>query len=120
MSKASAGKTVIERLTKFTEALEGGTKISESFTCRKMELDLKPQPYDSNLVKKTREMLGASQAIFARFLGVSVKLVSAWEQGKKEPSDLAARFMDEIRANIDVMRAKLRSSIKAKKKKCPA
>jgi len=120
MSKASAAQTVIKRLTEFTEALEGGAKISERFTCRKMELDLKPQSYDSKLVKQTRELLGASQAIFARFLGVSVKLVSAWEQGTKEPSDLACRFMDEIRANLDSMRKRLRSSMKPKKKKCPA
>ncbi len=120
MSKKSTGQVVIERLKDFTEALEKGEVISELFTCRKVELDLHPQPYDARLVKKTRELLGASQAIFAKFLGVSVKLVSAWEQGKKEPSDMACRFMDEIRDNLDSMRKKLRASIKTKKAKCGA
>jgi putative transcriptional regulator len=49
------------------------------------------------LVKQTRALLGASQAVFANFLGVSVKTVRAWEQGVNTPSAMACRFMDEIR-----------------------
>jgi len=87
------------RLNTFAEALKSGKPISERFTCRKMELDLQPTPYNPSLVKKTRKLLNASQPLFARFLGVSVRTVRSWEQGINTPSDMACRFMDEIRRN---------------------
>jgi DNA-binding transcriptional regulator YiaG len=62
-------------------------------------LKLRPTPYDPKLVKRTRELLHASQRVFARFLGVSAKTVSSWEQGINTPSAMAGQFMDEIRAN---------------------
>ncbi|MBI1904374.1 MAG: transcriptional regulator [Planctomycetia bacterium] len=98
------GRTIIERLTEFTEALESRDDLSARFTCRKVALNLEPTRYNSKLVKQTRRILGASQAIFARFLGVSVDAVQAWEQGDHAPSQLAARFMDEIRHNPNYWR----------------
>lgn len=95
--KTSLGKKIIDRLSEFTETLERGEHATEKFTCRKVVLDLEPTPYDPKLVQKTRAILGASQAIFAKFLGVSVDTVQAWERGDNNPSDIARRFMDEIR-----------------------
>jgi DNA-binding transcriptional regulator YiaG len=43
--------------------------------------------------------MGVSQAVFARLLGVSVVLVKSWEAGTREPSPLARRLLDTIRAN---------------------
>jgi DNA-binding transcriptional regulator YiaG len=56
-------------LQEFTAALETAETISEQFTCRKFVVDLHPTSYDPEMVKKTRELLDASQAVFARFLG---------------------------------------------------
>jgi putative transcriptional regulator len=114
MKKASVENLIIQRLEGFTEALENKEVISERFTCRKVELDLRPEPYSPGLVKKTRDLLGASQAVFALFLGVSVKTVRAWEQGINTPSDMACRFMDEIRFNSDYMRKRLQKCVKVK------
>jgi putative transcriptional regulator len=86
-------------LKDFAEALQSGATISDHFTCRKVVVNLQPTPYGPKLVKKTRRLLGASQAVFARFLGVSIQTVRAWEQGENTPSDMARRFMDEIRHN---------------------
>ncbi len=97
--KASVGSKIIRRLEGFAEALESKAAVSEQFTCRKIVLNLKPTPYDPKLVKETRRILGASQAVFAQFLGVSPKTVHAWEQGLSTPQDIACRFMDEIRGN---------------------
>ncbi len=97
--KPTIGKTVVQRLTEFADALESGENISAKFTCRQVVLNLEPQPYDPVLVKKTRAILRASQAIFAKFLGVSVDTVQSWETDINHPSDMAARFMDEIRHN---------------------
>jgi putative transcriptional regulator len=116
MKKASVESRVIQRLEKFTEALENGEVISKRFTCRTVELDLKPTPYSPQMVKKARSLLGVSQALFALFLGVSVKTVRSWEQGINPPCDMACRFMDEIQVEPDYMRNRLRRAIKPKRK----
>jgi putative transcriptional regulator len=112
--KDSVGAKIIEGLREFTEALEKGEQITERFTCRTVMLDLMPVPYGPEAVKATRKLLGASQGIFAQFLGVSAKSVCAWEQGVNTPSDIACRFMDEIQRNPDFWRKRLRESVTIK------
>jgi putative transcriptional regulator len=89
---------ILEALSEFTEALERG-EVFQRFNCRQIKLNLQRTTYSPELVKKTRETLGISQPLFARFLGVSPKTVKAWEQGLNEPHPMACRFMDEIRRN---------------------
>jgi putative transcriptional regulator len=110
--KKSFGQDVIERLAGFAAALAKGE--GNGFTRRRVLLDVKPARYTPKLVKKTRAVLGVSQALFAQFLGVSVKTVHAWEQGITSPSDIARRFMDEIRENPDYWRARFRQSLVTK------
>ena len=88
--------------------------IDKKFTVRKVTLDLSPSQYDPELVKTTREILGTSQAVFARFIGVSVRTVRAWEQGINVPMDIACRLMDEIRHDPKYWRARLRKLATAK------
>lgn len=88
---------LISRMQGFVSSLQAGEEIGEKFTCRTVKLDLKPSRYSARQVATTRGLLGASQPVFAQFLGVSVKTVRAWEQGINTPSDMACRFMDEIR-----------------------
>ncbi len=75
------------------------TGLSEKFTVRKIRLNLEPTSYNPATVRKTRDVLKLSQPLFAKFLGVSVQTVRAWEQGNKIPSDMACQFLDEINAN---------------------
>lgn len=81
-SKPSVGSRIVQRMQAFTEALERGEEISERFTCRKVSLDLQPARYTPAEVRKTRELLKASQAVFAQFLGMSVKTVRSGNRGK--------------------------------------
>ena len=99
--KKSVGKRIISALQEFTEAVEAGEVLSKRFTCRTIRLPLEPHAYSPTQVRKTRQLLGASQSVFARFLGVSVSAVQDWEQGAKPPRGSACRLMDEIRANPD-------------------
>ena len=78
--KASVGEQIVKRLGEFAEAVENKERISERFTCRRVVLDLDPKPYDRQLARKTRQILGASQAMFAKFLGVKAKTVLAGTQ----------------------------------------
>jgi putative transcriptional regulator len=87
---------LLEAMAEFTDALRDG-EVTKRLTCRQIKLNLQPQDYSPPLVKKTRMVLGISQVLFARFLGVSPKTVRSWEQGKSTPGPMACRFMDEIR-----------------------
>jgi putative transcriptional regulator len=101
------GAEIIEGLEEFVDALKSKENISQKFNCRKIVLDLQPRSYSPALVKQTRTLLAASQAVFAQFLGVSVQTVRAWEQGKNPPQDVACRLMDEIRHDPDYWRKRL-------------
>jgi len=89
-------RDLIGGLEEFRGALKGEAALGKRFTIRQIVLELAPQTYTPDLVRQTRGILNASQALFAQFLGVSPKTVRAWEAGK-EPSEMACRFMDEIR-----------------------
>jgi DNA-binding transcriptional regulator YiaG len=94
---ASVGSTIATRLRRVAAAVDAGEDITKRFTCRTVRLRLAPQPYGPKEVKLTRRKLGASQTIFAQFLGVSSSAVQDWEQGLKPPHGAACRLMDEIR-----------------------
>jgi putative transcriptional regulator len=92
----SVESEILEALAEFTDALEKA-EVTKRLTCWQLKLDLQPTQYSPELVKKTRQSLGVSQTLFARFLGVSPKTVRSWEQGVNTPSSMACRFMDVIR-----------------------
>jgi putative transcriptional regulator len=103
-----AGAEIVEALTEFYEVLKRGPEaVAKRFTVRTVELDLTPRPYTGEEVKRVRDLLGLSQPLFARFLGVSVKAVRAWENGGKKPSDMACRFLDEIALKPDYWRERV-------------
>src|SRR5471030_2506880 len=52
---------------------------------RTTTLPLPPKPFNARAVKRVRASLRASQAVFARFLNVSTKLVQAWEANRRTP-----------------------------------
>lgn len=113
------GELLAEGLQDVADGLKKGKRsFSKEFTCHKVVLDLNPTPYDPELVKATREVLGCSQAVFAQFLGVSVKTVSAWEQGTNTPQGVACRIMDEIRHKPKYFQKRIRQlAIKKTKSK---
>jgi DNA-binding transcriptional regulator YiaG len=112
--KSSIGSQIVSGLQELVETMKRGEPVEKRFTCRTVVLNLEPANYDAKLVKKTRRLLQTSQAVFAQLLGTSVKTVSAWEQGANVPSDMARRFMDEIRRNPDYWRGRIRESAVAK------
>ena len=112
--KKTREKTVAEELiegfTELADHLEAGGEIEEKFTHYHGRLDILPTEYPPARVKETREMLHASQAVFAAFLGVSVKTVRLWEQGGGAPSPMARRFMDELRIDCPRAVARIRAA----------
>ena len=111
--KAPSGRVagrITSRLTAFTKALESDVVVSEKFTVRTIRLNLQPTAHKPATVRKTRDLLKLSQPLFAKFLGVSVQTVRAWEQGDNIPSDMACRFLDEINANPTYWQSRLRDA----------
>jgi putative transcriptional regulator len=114
VARPSVGTRIIEGLQELVSVLEKREPLHKHFTCRQIRLDLKPMPYNGRRVKETRGLLGASQAVFAGFLGVSVKTIRAWEQGVNTPNGMACRFMDEIRRDPKHWLARLREAVVVK------
>ena len=66
-----------------------------------------PRVYQPADVKRVRELLRASQAVLAEFLGVNVNTVRSWEQGKRQPQPIACRFLSEIEAGPEYWRKRI-------------
>jgi len=104
---SSVSRDILDGLTEFRDALSSGKPVSDKLTCRKVKLNLKPTPYDPELVKVTRATLNVSQSVFAEFIGVSLNTLRAWEQGDNPVTGAAARLMDEIRQQPDYWRRRV-------------
>lgn len=98
-TSGSVGEEIIEGPTEAVEIPEAGGRPEDRPDCfpvRTLRMPDDPNAYDAAAVKTTRRRLGANQAVFARLVGVSVRLVQAWETGGREPSLTARRLMDEF------------------------
>jgi DNA-binding transcriptional regulator YiaG len=94
--KARVGQRIISGLTELAESLERGEQMGNRFTVRTVELPPEPGSYSPLRIRQTRQLLGASQTVFASLVGVSTALVQHWEQGFRKPSRMACRLLDEI------------------------
>jgi putative transcriptional regulator len=93
------GREIVRALEELAETLEVGIPLEERFTVREVVYEAAPSEYSPADVKAVRDRLGMSQTIFAQFLGVDATTIRSWEQGKRSPSMMARRFLDEIRAD---------------------
>lgn len=93
---ASVGERLVAGLKELHDALASGEPLEKRFTVRTVEHLPEPHVYDAAKVRATRELVGASQAIFARLVGVSKIQAQSWERGVRSPSKLACRLLDEI------------------------
>ena len=62
-----------------------------------------PQKLTSKEIVALREQLKQSQAVFARFLNVSVKAVQAWEAGTRNPSGAALKLLSIARKDPQIL-----------------
>src|SRR5712671_5229592 len=75
-------ETFTELLGSVHEALE---HVQGKRSLRTTTLPLPPKSLNGRAVKRVRASLHASQAVFARYLNVSTKLVQAWEANRRTP-----------------------------------
>ena len=108
INRPSLGEELIAGLKGFTETLEAGIPIESRYTVQTVTLDLQTKPYSAQDLKAARKTLNVSQAILAKFLGVSVKTVSAWEQGAKSIPTIACRYLDDVLADPQIFYRRVR------------
>jgi len=112
--KKTVASRIIRGLKEFSEALQNDESIADKFTCRKVTLALKTKAHDATSVKATRQLLKASQGVFAEFLGVRVSTLQSWEQGRQSPPGIACRFLDEIHQDPSYWRKRLGTLVRSK------
>jgi len=63
-----------------------------------------PKDLTKSEIKKIRLGLAVSQAIFAKYIGVSTSTVQKWESGEKRPNNMAKRFLYTIqKSGLDII-----------------
>jgi putative transcriptional regulator len=74
-------------------------------TLRDFEAQAVPPPaYTAEAIRRLRERLHVSQAVFAAYLNASVSTVQKWENGEKKPSGAALRLLSVIeRRGLEVL-----------------
>jgi putative transcriptional regulator len=108
---SAKGAKIVAALERFRDTLESGVPVEQRYTVRKTKLKLTPRTFEPKEVKDVRAALGISQPVFSQFLGVDVKTVRSWEQGQRVPSGMACRFLEEIEADLEHWRGRLRNVV---------
>jgi len=91
-TKDNLGDLLVKSLTELRDGLRDR---SAKLTIRTVDIP-EPNTYGPSELHALRDKLQLSQALFARLLGVSKKLVEAWETGTRKPSLMACRLLDAV------------------------
>ena len=58
-----------------------------------------PDTFTPSEIRNIRNNTGLTQVLFAKFMGVSVKTVEAWEAGRNHPEGTACRLLSMTRSD---------------------
>ena len=76
---------------------KSGNKILNSET---VSIEIEPLvEYSADTIKDIRKRTGLTQALFAKWIGVSTRTVEAWESGRNKPSDPSSRLLSLLQQN---------------------
>ncbi len=95
--RSEFAKQTLESLSSIVDTLKRQNVLPGKLTMRTIRIEKPITVWKPKQIVELRESLGASQVIFAIFLGVSEKTVHAWEQGINKPSGIACRFLSELK-----------------------
>ena len=92
----------------FQELMQGVTAMREH---RKGQLTLRGHKVEplhlprvsAETVLETRRRLGMSRAVFAHKLGVNLRTIERWEQGRSQPNEQAAALILLVRRYPDTL-----------------
>jgi putative transcriptional regulator len=106
-----AGARIVAAFEEAIAVMRSGEPLEGRLTVRTYPVEFVRPAYGPDDVRRVRSLLGMSQVVFARFLGVEPNTIRSWEQGVRPPSAIARRFMGEIEANPTYWRKRVASSL---------
>ncbi|HWP40783.1 MAG TPA: helix-turn-helix domain-containing protein [Tepidisphaeraceae bacterium] len=92
VDKTTLGDLLVRSLSEVRDGLRGR---KGKLTMKTVEIPDPPR-FSARSIRDLRNRLGISQGLFAQLLGVSRKLVEAWEAGTRIPSPMACRLLEAI------------------------
>lgn len=95
---------IIKEMHETLRGLDSAGVIDKQ-TLRDFEAQTVPPPtYTAEAIRRLREHLHVSQAVFAAYLNASVSTVQKWENGEKKPSGAALRLLSVIeRRGLEIL-----------------
>lgn len=81
-----------------------GLKLLESVHQMKSGVAARTTRVEAPPIAATRNAIGFSQSQFAELLGVSVRTLQEWEQGRRQPSGAAKTLLRVAEAHPDVLK----------------
>jgi len=106
-----AGAKIVAAFEEAIEVMRPVGPVAARLTARTYRADFAARDYGPDDVRRVRGLLGMSQAVFARFLGVDANTVRSWEHGTRPPSAIARRFMGEIESDPDYWKRRVDQSL---------
>lgn len=94
---------MFELLKKGLTEAQKHAKGKKKLRANRIKIAKAPASFSKKEIKKIREKLNCSQAIFASVLNVDVKTIQAWEAGARTPSGLALRMLQICKDSPDLM-----------------
>ena len=62
-----------------------------------------PKELSAKEIAKLRSQLNVSQAVFARYLNISIKTVQSWEQGQGKPNGASLKLLSIAMKNPKIL-----------------
>ena len=92
----------------FGELMEGVAAMKSHregmLTLRSFKVEPAPLPnVGANIIRRTRQKLGCSRAVFARQLRINLRTLEKWEQGRAKPNPQAAALVLLVRKYPDTL-----------------
>ncbi len=104
---SSTGARIVAAFQEAIDTMRSGEPSEHQLTVRTYKVEFTPRDYGPDDARRVRDLLGMSQVLFARFLGVDANTVRSWEQGTRPPGPIARRFMDEIERDPEYWRSRI-------------
>lgn len=96
------------KVVKKSRLAESGEELGEQLlqSVREMKAGLRGRVHTPEVagIAETRLSSGLSQASFATLMGVSVRTLQDWEQGRREPSGAAKTLLKVARLHPEILR----------------
>jgi len=96
-----------EAFADLKEAMEGAVAFERGerrdLKVTRIQTPRPPKAMSPKDISRIRQKLNCSQAVFAMMLNISPKTVQAWEQGSREPGDLALKLLTIAKKHPEIL-----------------